>query len=128
MQDEITPSSTDGQSRTTTERRASAWRDSLRNVALENALRKCAAGVPTLSVPEAAALLSVSQEHLYRLIQAENFPAVRLGMAGRQGRYVVPTGAVNALLASAVSSGAVLDAGEWTKQWQTTTVVSGEVA
>lgn len=126
MHDEVTPSSTDGQ--VTTERRTPAWRDSLRNVALENALRKCSAGVPTLSVPEAAALLSVSQEHLYRLIQAESFPAVRIGLGGRQGRYVVPTVAVHALLNSAVSTGSVTDAAQWTKQWQAASVVDGEVA
>jgi hypothetical protein len=51
------------------------WRETLRKQALRNAMRKRAAGVPTYSVPEAAALLSVSQEYLYRLIQADGFPA-----------------------------------------------------
>jgi excisionase family DNA binding protein len=60
-----------------------------RERALRSALGKRAAGVPTYTVPEAAALLSVSQEHLYRLIRADAFPAVpmRAGLGG--GRYVV---------------------------------------
>jgi len=126
MQDEVTTVA-DGQGETTV-RRAPAWRESLRDVALRNALRKREAGVPTLSVPEAAALLSVSQEHLYRLIQAGGFPAVRLGMGGKQGRYVVPAKAVDALLNTAATSGACVDAGEWTKQWQAAHETLGEVA
>jgi hypothetical protein len=47
-----------------------ARRQTRRERALRSALRKRAAGVPTYTVPEAAALLSVSQEHLYRLIHA----------------------------------------------------------
>lgn len=55
-----------------------AWRDFLRGQALQNAMRKRAEGVPTYTVAEAAALLSISQEYLYRLIQASAFPAVRM--------------------------------------------------
>ena len=58
-------------------------------------LRKRAAGVPTYSVPEAAALLSISQEHLYRLVRADAFPAVRMRLGADQGRYVVPALAVS---------------------------------
>jgi excisionase family DNA binding protein len=126
MQDEVTTLANDQGDATV--RRAPAWRGSLREAALRNALRKRETGVPTLSVPEAAALLSVSQEHLYRLIQAGGFPAVRLGLGGRQGRYVVPAKAVDALLATAAASGSCLDAGEWTKQWQAARNTTGEVA
>jgi Helix-turn-helix domain len=55
-----------------------SWRESLRDLALESAIMKRERGVPSYSVPEAAALLSISQEYLYRLIQAEKFPAVRM--------------------------------------------------
>jgi excisionase family DNA binding protein len=48
--------------------------------ALRSGLRKRAAGVPTYSVPEAAALLSVSREHLYRLIRVGAFPVLRMGL------------------------------------------------
>ena len=74
------------------------WRESLRDLALQNAIMKREKGVPTYSVPEAAALLSISQEYLYRLIQAGNFPAVRMQIGSKQGRYVVPAKAVEQLL------------------------------
>jgi excisionase family DNA binding protein len=118
MQDEVT--TTDDDQGEVAPRRAPEWRGALRNGALQNALRKRKDGVPTFSVPEAAALLSVSQEHLYRLIQAGVFPAVRLGMGGKQGRYVVPATAVEDLLATASAAGACIDAGEWTQAWQST--------
>ena len=78
--------------------RTAEWRESLRAQALASAIAKRAAGVPTYSVPEAAALLSVSQEYLYRLIQADGFPAVRMRVGAGQGRYVVPAKAVELLL------------------------------
>jgi excisionase family DNA binding protein len=71
---------------------------------LHRGLRKRAAGVPTYSVPEAAALLSVSREHLYRLIRAGMFPAARIGLGPRPGRYVVPARAVEVLLDAATRS------------------------
>lgn len=70
----------------------------------DRGLRKRAAGVPTYSVPEAAALLSVSREHLYRLIQAGMFPAMRMGLESGHGRYVVPARALEALLDAAASA------------------------
>ena len=57
--------------------------------------------MPTYSVPEAAALLSVSQEHLYRLIRANAFPAVPMGIGLERGHYVVPAAAVEEILATA---------------------------
>jgi excisionase family DNA binding protein len=91
-------------------------RDTLRDIALSNALAKSQAGVPTYSVPEAAALLSVSSEHLYRLIKAEVFPAVVMAVGGRQGRYVIPAAAVERLLGEAAASTSTVDAAAWTAE------------
>jgi excisionase family DNA binding protein len=71
---------------------------------LRSALKKRAVGVPTYSVPEAAALMSVSQEHLYRLIRAGAFPAVPMRDGRGRGRYVVPAIAVEELLNAAAGS------------------------
>lgn len=79
---------------------------------LRNALQKRELGVPTYTVPEAAALLSRSREHLYRLIRAGAFPAV--GMTrGRRGDYVVPAKAVEAMLDAATATGAVVNAADF---------------
>jgi excisionase family DNA binding protein len=86
------------------------WRIACREVTLQAALRKRAAGVPTYTVPEAAALLSVSQEHLYRLIKADAFPAVHMRRGRDQGRYIVPARAVEAMLDAATGTGALVDA------------------
>jgi excisionase family DNA binding protein len=94
------------------------WRESLRTQALESAMRKRAAGVPTYSVPEAAALLSISQEYLYRLIQADGFPAVRMRAGRGQGRYVVPAKAVERLLDAAVDSASCVESAELTVAWR----------
>ena len=92
-------------------------REALRDQALRSALRKRAAGVPTYSVPEAAALMSISPEYLYRLIQADAFAAVHMSIRAAQGRYVVPAKAVEHLLDAAVSGGncveSVVFAGQW---------------
>ncbi len=85
-----------------------ARRQSRRERALRSALRKRAAGVPTYTVPEAAALLSVSQEHLYRLIHAEAFPAVPMRAGLERGRYVVAAADLEEFLGSA-RGGGVLD-------------------
>ena len=45
---------------------------------LTSALRKRELGVPTYSVAEAAALLSVNTMSLYRAIRQDGFPAVTL--------------------------------------------------
>jgi excisionase family DNA binding protein len=97
-------------------------RGALRGTALRNALAKRESGVPTYSVPEAAALLSISQEYLYRLIQADSFPAVQMSISGRQGRYVVPAKAVERILDDAVASGHCVDAAVWTQSRNTATV------
>jgi excisionase family DNA binding protein len=95
-----------------------AWRGFLRDQALRSALRKRAARVPTYSVPEAAALLSISQEYLYRLIQTGGFPAVRMRLRGNQGRYVIPADAIEKLLDEASATGGCLEIGEWAQKWQ----------
>jgi excisionase family DNA binding protein len=94
------------------------WRAELRDQALRTAMAKRAAGVPTYSVPEAAALLSVSQEHLYRLIHADAFPAVRMAVSGNQGRYVVPARAVERLLGETDASGGQVGVSEWTANYR----------
>ena len=93
------------------------WRDVLRGQALQNAMRKRADGVLTYTVPEAAALLSISQEYLYRLIQASAFPAVRMRLGGNQGRYVIPAKAVERLLDDAAAAGSCVEVGEWSERW-----------
>lgn len=114
--DQQTP---DADARAVTERaRPADWRESLRDQALQTALRKRSGGVPTYSVPEAAALLSISQEYLYRLIQAGAFPAIRMRSGGGQGRYVVPANAVERLLDGATDAGACVESAEIAEQWR----------
>lgn len=93
-------------------------REVLRNLALKNALRKRAEEVPSYKVPEAAALLSISQEYLYRLIQADGFPAIRMGQGGKP-RYVVPAKAVELILEHAASAGNCVDIAELVAEWHT---------
>lgn len=100
---------------------AGEWRIVLRSQALESAMSKRAAGVPTYSVPEAAALLSISQEYLYRLIQSDGFPAVRMRAGRGQGRYVVPAKAVERLLDGATDAGTCVESAEITEQWREAT-------
>lgn len=100
------------------------WRNLLRDQALQNAMRKRASGVPTYSVPEAAALLSISQEYLYRLIQAGAFPAVRMRLGGNQGRYVIPAKAVERLLDDATAATSCIEVGEWSERWTATGTAS----
>jgi excisionase family DNA binding protein len=120
MQHEVT-STTGAERGSTSGLSAPEFREFMRAAALRSALRKRAEGVPTYSVPEAAALLSISQEYLYRLIQADGFPAVHMRIGGKQGRYVVPAQAVERLLNHATESGMCVDAAEWTQQWKTRT-------
>lgn len=95
------------------------WRALGRDQATRNALRKRAAGVPSYSVPEAAALLSVSQEHLYRLIRADVFPAVRMRSGDESGRYVVPAQAVESVLEKAARRGVCAEVADLVEQWRT---------
>lgn len=77
--------------------------DGRRESTLRDALRKRDAGVPTLSVAEAAALLSVSREYLYKLIRAGAFPVLRMGPMSGPGRYVVPSRVVERLINAAAT-------------------------
>lgn len=98
-------------------RNTGEWRGELRKQALLSAMRKRAAGVPTYSVPEAAALMSISQEYLYRLIQSDGFPAVQLRAGRGQGRYVVPAKAVERLLDLATESSTCVASADMTERW-----------
>lgn len=95
-------------------------RELLRDVALQAAMRKRAAGVPTYTVPEAAALLSLSQEYVYRLIHADAFPALQLRRGAGKGRYVVPAKAVEQLLDVAASAGNCVNVADWVDAWRAT--------
>lgn len=88
-----------------------------RELALQSALRKRASGVPSYTIPEAAALCSVSQEHLYRLVRANAFPAIRMQRGEGKGRYVIPAKAVEHLLEEAAAGGGCLEASEWATNW-----------
>jgi excisionase family DNA binding protein len=79
---------------------------------MESALFKHSRGVPTYTVPEAAELLSISPEALYRLVRGEVFPAVRVGQ-----KYSVPAAAVADLLTDTVRSGQCIDIAEWGPAW-----------
>lgn len=89
--------------------RTAQWRETRASQALASALRKQAAGVPTYTVHEAAALLSISPEHLYRLIRADAFPAVRMRSSAEHGRYVIPARAVEQMLNDATEAGSPID-------------------
>ncbi|WP_098957705.1 helix-turn-helix domain-containing protein [Pseudonocardia sp. N23] len=96
---------------------AESWRDVLQARTLRKALQKRADGVPTYSIPEAAALLSVSKEHLYRLVQADAFPAVQMRAGRGQGRYVVPAEAVDELLRRARAAGGCVECSDVVDTW-----------
>lgn len=80
--------------------------------ALECALFKLSRGVPTYTVPEAAALLSVSPEALYRLVRGEIFPALRVGQ-----KYSVPAAAVADLIDQTARAGQRIEIEEWGPSW-----------
>lgn len=116
---DTTTASSNEEHQSTTGADPAETRTALRGLAIRTAMQKRASGVPTYSVPEAAALLSISQEYLYRLIQAGGFPAVRLRLGANQGRYVVPAKAVERLLDDTAAAGAVVEVAEWAATWST---------
>jgi excisionase family DNA binding protein len=61
-----------------------------------------------LSIAAAAEMLGLSEMTLYRLIQANTFPAVRVGR-----RLFIPGQALDDLAAAAIATGSVVDAAEW---------------
>ncbi len=85
-----------------------------REMYLEDALRKRERGVPTYTVAEAAALLDISTMTLYRMINSDGFPAIRLGVSrtGAAGRFVIPAKAIEDLLTLAVERGGIVDPAE----------------
>ena len=85
--------------------------------ALQSALKKRAAGVPSLTVAEAAALCSVSQEHMYRLVRAGAVPSVRMRRGSEQGRYVVPAAVVEELFSAATVSAEPIEVAAWAEEW-----------
>ncbi|GAB3765672.1 helix-turn-helix domain-containing protein [Microlunatus parietis] len=85
-----------------------ADRNQSREDARRSAVRKWADRVPSLTIPEAAELCSVSREHLYRLVRTGAFPAVRM-----QGRYVVPAAAVEQLFKTAAAVAGAVEVAEW---------------
>lgn len=52
----------------------------------------------TMTVPEAAEAIGVSSRHLYELVRAGEFPAVKLGR-----RVIIPRSAVDDLLGTATT-------------------------
>jgi excisionase family DNA binding protein len=91
-----------------------ADRHQSREEARRSAVRKWADRVPSLTIPEAAELCSVSREHLYRLIREGAFPAVRM-----HGRYVVPAVAVEELFKAAAAGTGAVELAEWSAERQT---------
>jgi excisionase family DNA binding protein len=61
-----------------------------------------------LSVAAAAEMLGLSEMTLYRVIQANSFPAVRVGR-----RLFIPSQALDDMANAAIASGGVVDAAEW---------------
>jgi excisionase family DNA binding protein len=61
-----------------------------------------------LSVAAAAEMLGLSEMTLYRVIQANSFPAVRVGR-----RLFIPSQALDDMATAAIASGGVVDAAEW---------------
>ena len=97
----------------------------LRDLALQTALRKREAGAPSYTIAEAAALCSVSQEHMYRLVRAGAFPAIRMTNRRQQGRYVVPAKAVDQLLSDPAAIAGGLELSDWARTWDTAAPSAG---
>jgi excisionase family DNA binding protein len=62
------------------------------------------------SVADAAEILGMSEVTVYRAIRAREFPAIKV-----RGRYVVPARALDAMEDQAVSTGATVDAADWSE-------------
>ncbi|RSM59506.1 DNA-binding protein [Actinoplanes sp. ATCC 53533] len=61
------------------------------------------------SVPDTAEVLGMSEVTLYRAIREGQFPAIKV-----RGRYVVPSRVLDDMESAAITSGAVVDAAEYT--------------
>lgn len=85
---------------------ATSRRNTMRARTLRTALQKREMKVPTYTVAEAAALLSISPEHLHRLIRANAFPTVAMSDGRTRGCNVIPAQAIEARLEYRASDGA----------------------
>lgn len=65
------------------------------------------------SLRETAPLFGVSTMTMYRVAEAGEFPTVRM-----RSRILVPVKAVNELIESAMTAGALVDVAEWTAEWR----------
>jgi hypothetical protein len=97
----------------------------LRDLALQTALRKREAGAPSYTIAEAAALCSVSQEHMYRLVRVGAFPAIRMTHRHQHGRYVIPARAVEELLADPAAVAGGLELSDWATTWESASPAPG---
>ncbi|HET6294073.1 MAG TPA: helix-turn-helix domain-containing protein [Kribbella sp.] len=61
-----------------------------------------------LSIAAAAEVLGLSEMTLYRVIQTNSFPAVRVGR-----RLFIPSQALDDMANEAIASGRVVDSAEW---------------
>jgi hypothetical protein len=81
--------------------------------------------VDRLGVPldEAAAMVGVSYNTLWRAARAGQFPAVKI-----RDRIVVPIKAVEMLFDAAIAAGELIDAAEWTAHWTATRAATDAAA
>lgn len=66
----------------------------------------------SVDIREAAEMIGVSYNTLWRAIRDDQFPAVRI-----RDRIIVPLQAINMLLDAACASGELVDAAGWTANW-----------
>jgi hypothetical protein len=65
-----------------------------------------------VSIEQAAGMIGVSYNTLWRAVSANQFPGVRV-----RDRIIIPIKAIHALLNAAATSGELVDAAEWTAAW-----------
>lgn len=77
-----------------------------------------------LAVPldEAAAMIGVSYNTLWRAVRDNQFPGVRI-----RDRIVVPIKAIDKLFDAATATGELVDSAEWTAHW-TASLAGGDAA
>jgi excisionase family DNA binding protein len=88
--------------------RRQARRDGVAQVGQVHSTSPAPAPRPFLSVAEAAPMLRLSEMTLYRAIHDGQFPAVRI-----RGRLIIPTRAIDEMIAAAMADGAMVDAADW---------------
>jgi len=75
-----------------------------------------------LPLDEAAAMVGVSYNTLWRAVRDNQFPGVKI-----RDRIVIPIKAVEMLFDAATTTGELIDAAEWTAHW-TASLLPGEAA